>query len=317
MTVVAAAPEVFTMGEALIVMLASDALPLVQARQYERWVAGAESNVAVGLSRLGHSTTFCGRVGVDPFGDAVRRFLREEAVDTSALRSDPGGRTGVMMRDAPSGQAIGVIYHREGSAGSRLAPDDVPLDVVRSARCLHLSGITAMLSESADAAVLAAVRAAADAGRPVLVDPNLRLKLGDLERWRAVLQPILESTGTVLVGGEEMELLAEGAGVGWFLDRGAGLVVVKDGARGAWATDGTSTWRQEARRVVVVDAVGAGDAFNAGWISAQLRGLPVQESLVQANLVASCVVAVRGDTGGLPTAAARDHLLRGDADAVR
>lgn len=68
--------------------------------------------------------------------------------------------------------------------------------------------------------------------------------------------------------------------------------------------------------MVVVDAVGAGDAFNAGWISAQLRGLPVQESLVQVNLVASCVVAVRGDTGGLPTAAARDHLLRADADAV-
>lgn len=317
MTVVAAAPEVFTMGEALIVMLASDALPLVQARQYERWVVGAESNVAVGLSRLGHSTTFCGRVGEDAFGDAVRRFLREEGVDTSALRPDPGGRTGVMMRDAPSGQAIGVIYHRESSAGSRLAPDDVPLDVVRSARCLHVSGITAMLSESADAAVLTAVRAAAQVGRPVLFDPNLRLRLGPSQRWREVLQPILESTGTVLVGREEVDLLAEGAGAGWFLDRGVELVVVKDGARGAWATDGISTWRQDARRVAVVDSVGAGDAFNAGWISAQLRGLEVEESLVQANLVASCVVAVRGDTGGLPTAGARDHLLRAGVDTVR
>lgn len=311
------APEVVTLGEALVVLLAADGLPLVHARQYERWVVGAESNVAVGVSRLGHSVAFCGRVGHDAFGDAVRRFLREEGIDTARLRTDTEARTGVMVRDCPVGRAIEVIYHREGSAGSRLCPEDVPLETVRAAGCLYVSGITAMLSPSANAAVTAAVRAAIEGGTPVLFDPNVRLKLGPPERWRTILRPLVESAATVLLGGDEMELLTEGGGTGWLLDRGPQMVVVKEGARGAWATDGTSTWRAEARQVSAVDPVGAGDAFTAGWLSAQLRGLDVSDRLVEATTVAACVVAARGDVAGLPSAQVRDHLMHADSDVIR
>lgn len=309
--------DLFTLGEALVVLVAADGVPLRLARRYDRWVVGAESNVAVGVARLGHTAAFAGRVGDDALGEAVRRFLREEGVDTSLLVTDTRGATGLIVRDCPPGQPLSLAYYREGSAGSRLAPSDVPAAAVAAARITHVSGITAMLGEGARAAVLGAAAAARAAGRSVTLDPNVRQRLGTPERWREVVAELAATADTVLVGEEEMAVVAEGRGPAWFLDLGVGLVVVKHGAGGASATDGASTWRQAARAVPVVDPVGAGDAFAAGWHSARLRGLDVPDSLREATVVASCVVAARGDVDGLPTGTMRDHLVAAGADVLR
>jgi 2-dehydro-3-deoxygluconokinase len=121
----------------------------------------------------------------------------------------------------------------------------------------------------------------------------------------------------VLTGRDELELLSGAPDPRWLLDRGARTVVVKDGADGADETDGRTELHVAARSVPLVDPVGAGDAFAAGWLSGWLRGVPAQRRLDEAAVVAGCVVAARGDLPGLPTAAERDALLRAAPDVAR
>jgi 2-dehydro-3-deoxygluconokinase len=314
-------PEVVTGGEAMALLLAGGGVPLAQATAFTRQVAGAESNVATGLARLGHRAGWFGRVGADGLGTAVLGELRRDGVDVSRAVVDPVAPTGLLIRDCAPGRPVEVGYHRSGSAGSRLAPGDVDPAYVAGARLLHLTGITPVLSDSAAGAARAALAAAVDAGVPVSFDPNLRRRLCPPERAVGLLRPYAAAAAVVLAGVEEAELLTGRTGraavAGWFLDRGARCVVLKDGPRGSWATDGSTAVEQPAVPVAVVDPVGAGDAYAAGFLSGWLRGLPLAEATREAAVVAALVLQVAGDTPGLPTAATRDAVLAGAADVAR
>lgn len=310
--------DVVTLGEAMLLLLAEGATPLAAAARFERSVAGAEATVAVGLARLGHDVAYAGRVGDDPFGDAVRATLRAEGVDVAALRTDPDRPTGLLLRDAPAGRPVTVAYRRDGSAGSALGVDDVP--ALAGTRYVHVTGLTAMLSASAADAVDAVVRDARAAGAHVVWDPNVRRRLGGEEAWREVADRVLDDVGTALVGADELAWVTGtddvDDAVARLHARGVGTVVVKDGARGALADDGHRRVHRPARPVPVVDPVGAGDAFAAGWLSARLDGLDLDAALDRATAVASCVVAARTDLDGLPRR--RDlAVLTGHGDAVR
>ncbi|WP_406300469.1 sugar kinase (plasmid) [Embleya sp. NBC_00888] len=309
------ATEVVTLGEAMSLLLAEGTDPLADAIRFERSVAGAESNVAVGLARLGHSVAYIGRVGDDAFGTGVRRALRGEGVDTTGLLVDAELPTGLLVRDAPAGRPVTVLYHRSGSAGAALRASDVPRERIASARLLHLTGITAMLSPSAREAVVEAARTAVAHGVPVFFDPNLRLRLAPLQSWREVCDDLIPLADTVLVGADELDLLELDAAD--LSARGVRTVVVKDGANGAWAVEGDTVERTPARQVPTVDPVGAGDAFAAGWISAALRDLTLRQRLCEAAVVASCVVAARGDITGLPDSSTRDRLGGSHQDVLR
>ena len=307
--------EVATLGEAMTLFLAEPGRPLGDAALFERSVAGAEANVAIGLARLGHQVSFIGRVGSDVFGDGVRRMLRGEGVEISGLLIDTDRPTGLLVRDVPVGRPVTVVYHRTGSAGAGLRSEDIDPEVVSSAKILHITGITAALSTSARAAVEYAVGIAVEAGVPISFDPNVRLQLASLDYWSDLVATLAPHADTVLVGADELRML--GRDVASFLNDGASTVVVKDGARGAWVTDGTETHQVPARSVTEVDPVGAGDAFAAGWLSGTLRNLPIGDRLREAAVVASCVVAARGDVSGLPDSATRDRLNQGHVDVLR
>ena len=310
--------EVVTLGEVMALMLAEGSAPLAQAARFDLSVAGAEGNVAVGLSRLGHRVALWTCLGEDALGDVVLRSLRGEGVDVGVARRVADRPTGLIVRDAPLGRPLTVSYYRSGSAGTALGPEDVVPQVVAGARLLHVTGITAMLSDTSYAAVLAALDAARGAGVTVSVDPNLRLRLGPVDRWKERLDPLLRAADVVLTGRDELALLSGAEDPAWLVERGAHTVVVKDGAAGAYETDGTTELRVAARSVPLVDPVGAGDAFAAGWLSGWLRGVPAQRRLDEAATVAACVVAARGDFAGLPIAAVRDGLLQGGgADVTR
>lgn len=319
MTERAGPAEVVTFGEAMVLLLAEPGIPLHAATSFRRSVAGAESNVAIGLARLGHRVAWFGRVGDDAFGEVVLRALRAEGVDTTAARVDPGtvgaagAPTGLLLRDCHADRGIDVVYHRAGSAGSRLAPEDVDGARIGGARLLHLTGITPVLSESARAATQAAVDAAVAAGTTVSFDPNLRRKLCPPERAVEVLRPLAARADIVLAGEDEAALLSgrddpQGAAE-WFLEQGATLVATKAGAAGARVTTAAETRRRAAPRVHAVDPVGAGDAFDAGFLSAWLRGLPPDGCLDEGVAVAGMVVTVPGDTDGLPTTSERDAAV--------
>ncbi|MGX6447017.1 sugar kinase [Patulibacter sp. S7RM1-6] len=315
------APEVVTFGEAMGLFLAPPNVPLRRARTFSRSVAGAELNVAVGLARLGHAVRWVGRVGDDAFGEDVVRTLRAEGVETRAT-VDPGAPTGVITRDQHAERAVEVAYHRAGSAGSRLTADEVVGALGPGVRLLHVTGITPALGEDAHAATLAAVARARELGIPVSFDPNHRARLWSRAQAAPVLQDLAEHADLVLSGADEAELVTghrdRDPAADWFLERGARVVVLKDGAKGAWVADRHGRTAVAPHPVAhPVDPVGAGDAFAAGFLSAWLRELPAERCAREGAIVGAACVQSSGDLDGLPSRAQRDAMYDGDTEVRR
>ena len=313
--------EVVTGGEAMGLLLASEDVPLRSATRFEALVAGAESNLAIGLARLGHRVAYFGRVGADVFGDRIRRELRGEGVDVAHLLTDPERPTGLLFRDSVRASPITVLYRRAGSPATASSPDDLPRALIEAAQVLHVTGITAALSATAYEATLESVRLARAAGVRVTFDPNVRLRLATPSRWAEIVDALARHSDVVLTGTEEAEVFCPGIDpVSWFGERGVDTVVLKQGADGATEHapgSAVEPVHQGARAVPLVDPVGAGDAFDAGWISGWLRGLTAGERLREACAVASLVVASRGDSSGLPDRDTRDRVLAEGADVER
>ncbi|CAA9417583.1 MAG: 2-dehydro-3-deoxygluconate kinase [uncultured Propionibacteriaceae bacterium] len=310
--------EIVTFGEAMTLLLATDDLPLLVADRLGIGIAGAESNLATGLARLGHQVAYFGRVGADVFGERIRRGLRAEGIDVSYLISDPELPTGLLIRDSTPGRPITVNYRRAGSAASATSVADIPRDVIEQARVLHATGITAALSPSAYETTLEAMTLAREAGVTVTFDPNIRLRLADIDRWRQIIDVLARQADIVFTGADESKLICvEEDPAEWYTERGATIVVVKDGVNGATEYGPEGTVHEGARTVTAVDPVGAGDAFNAGWLSAWLHGLPEVDRLRQGSAVASLVVATRGDSTGLPDATIRNAILADSQDIDR
>jgi len=316
-----AANEVITIGEPLGLLLADDGVPLRHARRFRRQVAGAELNVAVGLARLGHRCAFIGRVGDDPFGEDVLATLRTEGVE-AAVNVDPSRPTGLLIRDFHGERRLRVLYHRYGSAGSQLARGDMNSAWLDRARLLHVTGITPALSTSAHSAVLSAVEAAEQRGVPISFDVNFRERLWNAQTAAPVLGA-LAARATIVLASEQEALWLSGcedcdAAAAWFLERGAGIVAIKRGADGALVSDGRMSATVPALAVrSPVDPVGAGDAFDAGFLSGWLRAEELEVCARHgAAAGASCVLAA-GDLDGLPTRDELDALLVGAPDVDR
>jgi 2-dehydro-3-deoxygluconokinase len=324
----APAAEVITVGEPLIALLAVEPAPLADVGSFDRHVAGAEANVAVGLARLGHRALYVGRVGDDGFGLAIVRRLRGEDVDVSSVVVDPDRRTGLMIRERRALGPSQVLYYRSGSAGSALEPSD--LDAVEGAfagaRWLHLTGITPALSESAHGAVLRAIELARQNDVRVSFDVNLRRRLWSDDDAAERLRPIASGADLVFGDVDELAVVAgvpsspDGlAAAGKLRAEGSGSVVVKRGPAGATLVGEGAQLDAEAVPVArVVDPVGAGDAFCAGYLAALLEGLEPSTALAWGNGCAAAALSVEGDLTGLPSRAELDYLIGGAAaDTIR
>jgi 2-dehydro-3-deoxygluconokinase len=323
-------PEVVTLGECLIALVATDYGPLADARTFSAHVAGAEANVAVGLARLEHAVAFVGRVGADGFGTAILRSLRGNGVGVDQLKVDSSAPTGLLIRDR---RAIGpseVVYYRSASAGSRLGPEDVDRAVAAGtferARWLHLTGITPALSPSCRAAVERAIERAREERLTVSLDVNLRRKLWSDDEARPVLADVARRVDVLLAGGDEAAVMAgvDPAStpemlVDALLKLGPSTAVVKLGAEGAIGRDRDGpTVRRHGLRAAAIDPIGAGDAFSAGFISAQLDGASLERALDVANACGAAAVSALGDQSGLPDRLELERLLApASADAIR
>lgn len=301
-----AAPEVVTFGETMAALRAGGALRL--GGRLGLSIAGAESNVAVGLARLGHRVCWAGRVGADELGALVLRTLRAENIDIfHAVTDDTGRPTGLLLTEPRIGTLTRVSYYRAGSAGSAISPADVLPTLTPGTRALHLTGITPALSPSAAEAALAAATAAHEAGITVCLDVNYRSRLWTADRARTTLRPLLAHTDLLIASEEELPLVLErpaadeSAGVRSLLAAGVTEVIIKRGARGASAFTAHETADCAARQVNAVDLVGAGDAFVAGYLSGYLKGAAIPARLHRAVTTAAFAVVARGDWEGLPT----------------
>jgi 2-dehydro-3-deoxygluconokinase len=303
----------FTFGETMG-LVSADGIGLIEyARSFSFGIGGAESNVAIGVARLGGAVTWLGRVGPDAAGDLIERRLRGEQVRTLAIRDD--AFTGLMVKHRRSGAVLHVDYHRAGSAGSRLGPADLPVAELEAASIVHVTGITPALSDSARAAVFQAVETARSAGVPVSVDVNYRAKLWSRFDAAPVLRDLVSRADLVFAGPAEAALFVDAtAPLDGLAALGPSEVIVKDGPKGCTALIDGERFALPALPVQVVDPVGAGDAFVAGYLTERLAGLAPQARLRTAIAAGAFSVTVPGDCEGLPLraelASASDDITR-------
>jgi 2-dehydro-3-deoxygluconokinase len=268
-------------------------------------IGGAEANLSIGLSRIGHSARFISRIGDDPFGQRMRATLEREGVDTTYLTTDKQAQTGVFFREWLPDGARRVYYYRAASAASRMAPADLRPEAFADARIVHLTGITPALSASCAATVLHAIELARSVGALVSFDPNYRPRLWDQASARAALRPIMERSDIVLMGHEDAQAVLGEGDDDALLERaaalGARVVVLKRAERGALALAEGRRYSAPAHPVKqVIDPVGAGDGFDAGFLAGWLRGDSIEASLQLGARIGAAAVEVLGDYAGYP-----------------
>ena len=295
--------ELAALGETMALFVTEPASPLRQARTFVRSIAGAESNVAIGVARLGLRAAWCGRVGDDALGLAILDRLRAEGVDISRAIVEEDGWTGVLVRDRHHEQRINVAYARRGSAGSALGPGDVDADWVGSARVLHVTGITPALSATAAAAVERALELASTAGVEVSFDVNLRRRLWTDEEAARVLRVLVPRINVLFATEEELAVLSGSSdvrsGAEWALGSGVRTVVIKRGAEGAIAFGHDETVEVQGIRSRPLTRWGRRRlrrGLSRGRV--ERRGLPA--CLDQGCRTGAASVQVVGDIEGLP-----------------
>ena len=309
--------SVVTLGETMGLFHATS--PGARPDGYRLGIGGAESNVAIGLARLGVGATWIGRVGSDGVGDLVQRELRAEGV-IAQLVVDIDAPTGLMVKTQPVAGRSRVDYYRTGSAGSRLNPDDIVAETIQTASIVHLTGITPGLSVTAAAAVLRALDLADEAGVPVSFDINHRSAIWrnrdaaetyrEIVRRSTIVFAGLDEAALIVSGSTPTELSAELAKLG------PSQVLIKLGADGCLARVDGEVFSVDAVPITPFDTVGAGDAFAAGYLAELVTGKDAHARLLTAVRAGAFACLGPGDWESLPRRADL-HLLDGDEPVVR
>ena len=288
--------DVLCLGETMTLFVPAEPGPPEEVVTWTRTAGGAESNVASHLAVLGLRSAWVSAVGDDAFGRALVSAVAAFGVDVSGVVVDPVRPTGLYIKESDASGSP-VRYYRRGSAASGMGPallDTLPLDGVR---VVHTSGITPALSDSC----LDLMRALVAAPRTFTLsfDLNWRPRLW-ADRDPAVLRDLAAVADIVFVGSDEAELM-------WGVDEPAAIreflpethtLVVKQGAEGATVFEGTSAAvYQPALKVDVVEPVGAGDAFAAGFIFGTLSGWSPRRRLRCGHLRAASSLLTHHDVG--------------------
>jgi 2-dehydro-3-deoxygluconokinase len=308
--------DVVTAGETMVLGVPPRPGRLRHATGLELKIGGAESNLAIALSRLGLSAGWASYLGDDEMGQLVLDRVRAEGVDTSRVRRVKDRPTGLYLREQV-GTDVRVYYYRQGSAASTMPPKAFDPEYLSGARFLHLTGITPALSEDCRAFVLWAAR---EAGARVSFDVNYRSKLWKAGRAREFVEEILPHTHLLFVGDEEAMALwgrDDGTLVRELAVKGPKEVVLKRGGSGSLALVEEELLEHPSFEVAEVDPVGAGDAFAAGYLAGHEWDLPAEERLRVANAMGAMSVATLGDYEGLPDRNELDAFLQGEESLGR
>lgn len=301
--------EILSFGETMAMFVAEQTGDLAQVNQFHKRIAGADSNVAIGLARLGFNVAWLSRVGQDALGRFVIDTLQREGLDCRHVVVDAQHPTGFQLKSREeNGADPRVEYFRKGSAASHLSVDSITPQLLRAYH-LHATGIPPALSDSARELSHALMKQMREAGRSVSFDPNLRpalwaseaLMISEINALARLAHWVLPGLGEgrLLTGYEDPADIAA-----FYLDQGAEAVAIKLGAHGAYYRTHLDEGFVAAVPVAnVVDTVGAGDGFAVGMISALLENMSVPEAVQRGNWIGSLAVQSRGDMEGLPTRA--------------
>lgn len=288
--------DLVALGETMIALAPPPGATLRSADRLLVDHAGAESNTCVGLARLGLQVAWISRLGADAAGDRIDAALTAEGIDTRWVARDPTRPTGLMLKEPGNG----VRYYRTGSAASAMGPEVIEGVPIAEARAVLVTGVTALIGSEPHAAGLALLGSAPGLR---IVDPNLRPGLWGSDRRVELVLPFIERCDLLLTGALELEELLGGGDVRALAQhaaaRGPREVVVRGASSiGALTQEG---WEElEIRRDAAVDPIGAGDAFNAGYIAVRLRGGTIGEALRAGARCGAAVTSTPSDTSGFP-----------------
>jgi 2-dehydro-3-deoxygluconokinase len=311
--------RVITAGETMALVVPPSPGRLRHASSLSLSIGGAESNLAIGLARLGIPATWISVLGEDELGELILNRLRAEGVDTSAVSRISGRPTGLYLREEVAGR-LRVYYYRSGSAAATLAPQAFDPSILRGAAFFHLTGITGALSPECAEFLPWAAKSARDAGVRLSYDVNYRSRLWTAAAARAATEALLPFVDILFVGHEEARALW-----GWEADvaleqlakAGPREVVLKLGAQGCAAVINGEQLTSPGFPARQLDPIGAGDAFDAGYLAATLWGWAPEKRLRSANAMGAFCVQNLGDYEGLPSRRELDALLEQTPDLGR
>ena len=314
-------PQLIAIGETMAAFTPGTSGPLRYVQNFGIRAAGAESNVAVGMAKLGADAAWVSRLGADEFGFFIRNQLRAEGVDCSRVKFDDAHRTGVMFKETGAGETR-VFYYRENSAASHLCPEDLSPELFSGVKIVHLSGITPVLSDSCRAMTLEAFRLARLQGAAVSFDPNIRRKLWGNHDYTPLIRDLTLQSEIVLLGLDEADTLFGATDPDRIFDllfeKGAArYAAIKDGGNGAWAADRTVREKIPPYPCRPVEPIGAGDGFNAGFLTGILQGKDVAAAGRMGAVCGALATQTPGDVEGYPDAAQMHSALTGSKITFR
>lgn len=295
-------------GEPMALLIADSTGLLEDVEHFTRSLSGAEVNVSIGLSRLGHEVSYMTRLGDDPFGRYIEKKLKEDNIGTEFVTYDPVYRTGIQLKNrVTDGSDPYAPYYRKGSAASHITTAEIDMINFSDIDHVHVTGIPPALSKTSRAATYRLMERAKENNVFLTFDPNLRPALweseevmieviNDLASKADIILPGIEEC-KILVGSEDFNTIAD-----FYKKKGIKTIVIKNGANGAYVCDGDESYTVEGFKVEeVVDTVGAGDGFAVGIISGRLEGLSLKEMVRRGNAIGAIQVTNISDNAGLPT----------------
>ncbi len=314
-------PKLITLGETMAVFTPGAQGALRYVADYRMRIAGAESNLAIGIAKLGGGAGWISGLGRDEFGYFVRNAIRAEGVDTSRVVFDDAYATGLMFKEMGAGETK-VYYYRENSAASRLGPQHLDPEYFKDAQFLHLTGITPVLSESCRRLVTHAIELAKQYNLRISFDPNIRQKLWRNTDYTPLMRQLTLAAHIVLMGLDEAEILfgtqEPEAIFNLLFERGnAQRAAIKNGAEGSWVADKTMWQKIAPHPCKPVEPIGAGDAFNAGFLTGVMRGLDTETCGRMGNIAGAMATESPGDIEGYPDERQMQAALLGTAQAYR
>lgn len=314
--------DVVSLGETMVLFTPATQGLMRHAKNYSAKIAGAETNTLIGLSRLGYTTGWVSRVGMDEFGAMLTYSIRGEGVDVSQVAVDSSAPTGIFFKETVNEQNVRIHYYRKDSAASCMGSRNIQEEYIAKAKFLYITGITPALSDTCCEATFQAIKYAKKYGIKVVFDPNVRRKLWSENKAKNTLLKIAReadiifpgiSEGGFLFGTEDPQKIGQ-----HFLDLGASLVVVKLGKEGAFYLTGRESGFVSGFKIDrVVDPVGAGDGFAAGVLSGLLDGLVIEEAVTRGCAIGAMVTMVNGDIEGLPDRRLLEQFIYSTEDVNR
>jgi dehydrogluconokinase len=298
--------DILCFGETMTMFVAEQTGDLATVELFRKRIAGADSNVAIGLARLGFDVAWLSRVGADSLGRFVVDTLQNEGLDCSHVSVDTQFPTGFQFKGREDhGRDPAVEYFRKGSAASHMGIGDLS-ERLLAASHVHATGIVPALSDSCHALSRHVMREMRGRGRSVSFDPNLRPGL-----WASQAQMITSINALAALADWVLPGLAEGQLLtgyqrpediaAFYLDQGSEMVAIKLGPQGAYyRTAQDQAYVAGCPVENVVDTVGAGDGFAVGVISALLEIRGVADAVARGNWIGSRAVQSQGDMEGLP-----------------